>query len=112
MQALIDNLKNDNGQVRNQAAREVLHWSFGDPPKMPAHVDVPDEAAEIVKASERRLLQMGLDGDRAALMAILRALAPERYGKAADEFAPADGKDTDVPGWLPPDAPPGGSDAP
>lgn len=110
MQALIDNLKDADGNVRNRAAREVLIWGYGSPPKTPVHVDVPEEPGAIVKEAERRLLQLGLDGDLPALLAVLRALAPERYGKNADNVPPADGLDTDVPGWLPPDAPTGGTD--
>lgn len=110
MQALIANLKDSDGNVRNKAAREILLWGYGAPPKTPVHLDVPEDPAAIVKESERRLLQMGLDGDLAALLAVLRALAPERYGKNADNVPPADGLDTDVPGWLPPDAPTGGTD--
>lgn len=110
MKALIANLRDPDGSVRNRAAREILIWGYGAPPKTPVHVDVPEDAASILKDAERRLLQMGLDGDLTALLAVLRAVAPEKYGKNADNVPPDDGLDTDVPGWLPPDPPAGGTD--
>ena len=70
----------------------------------PEPVQVNQETSEVTVADlEAVLASMAADGDRAAVLALLAAKDPARYGPPARAAMtdPGDGADTDVPEWTP-----------
>lgn len=95
-------LASDDDAVAQWAVEYLTKWGVGAPPKKP-RVDVPESAT--VEDLEALLTEEAFEGDRAAILALLAAKDPARYGrtskKPGDDDAGGDGDDTDVPGWKP-----------
>lgn len=98
-EAVEANLTDPDGRVRNEAAKIVIRWAWGEAPKQAIAV-VPADKVKLQAMAEQRLAQLALDGDRVALLALLAALDPGKYG-GKDNDAVDDDDGTDVPGWVP-----------
>jgi hypothetical protein len=83
------------------AIEYLTKWGAGAPPKKPRG-DV--DAATSVEDLELLLAEEAMEGDRAAILALLAAKDPERYGRHTMKKPGDDGvdtADTDVPAWTP-----------
>jgi hypothetical protein len=94
-------LLSQDDDVAMWAVEYLTKWGAGAPPKKP-RLDVPESAT--VADLEALLTEEAMEGDRAAILALLAAKDPERYGRQSkkpgddDSDTPAD---TDVPAWTP-----------
>lgn len=96
-----------DGKDRNAAAKMILDITLAAHARWEAPTpgdDVPralgsDWRRPSIEELEERLAALADDGDRSAILAMLAALDPARYGKAAGS-APTDGA-TDVVDWAP-----------
>lgn len=94
-------LASDDDEVAQYAIDYLTKWGMGAPPKKPRTV-VP--ASATVEQLEELLTEEAFEGDRAAVLALLAAKDPARYGKQTrkgEGEEAGDGDDTDVPGWTP-----------
>jgi hypothetical protein len=95
-------LASDDDDVARWAVEYLTKWGAGAPPKKP-RLDVPESAT--VADLEALLTEEAMEGDRAAILALLAAKDPARYGRTShqpgDDEGGGDGDDTDVPGWKP-----------
>ena len=95
-------LASPDDAVAQWAVEYLTKWGVGAPPKKP-RLEVP--ASATVEELEALLTEEAFEGDRAAILALLAAKDPERYGrtskKPGDDEGGEAGDDTDVPGWKP-----------
>lgn len=76
----------------------VTKWGMGSPPKKARGV-VPTSAT--VEELEELLTEEAFEGDRAAVLALLAAKDPARYGKQGDNAPPENDNAVDVVDWAP-----------
>jgi hypothetical protein len=87
----------DDG-VAMWAVEYLTKWGAGAPPKKP-RLDVPESAT--VEDLEALLTEEAFEGDRPAILALLAAKDPARYGKQGDNAPTDNDSSVDVVDWAP-----------
>ena len=98
-------LRSADDETARWAIEYLTKWGAGAPPKKP-RTTVP--ATATVEQLEELLTEEAFEGDRAAVLALLAAKDPARYGRQTrkgEGEEGGEGDDTDVPGWTPHVAP-------
>lgn len=91
-------LASDNDEVAQYAIEYLTKWGAGAPPKKP-RTTVPTSAT--VEELEELLTEEAFEGDRAAVLALLAAKDPARYGKQGDNTPPEHDNTVDIVDWAP-----------
>lgn len=91
-------LNSPDDEVARWAIEYLTKWGAGAPPKKP-RLTVPTSAT--VEELEELLTEEAFEGDRAAVLALLAAKDPARYGKQGDNAPPENDNAVDVVDWAP-----------
>jgi hypothetical protein len=91
-------LASPDDEVAMWAIEYLTKWGAGAPPKKP-RLDVPETAT--VEDLEALLTEEAFEGDRAAILALLAAKDPARYGKQGDNAPPENDNAVDAVDWAP-----------
>jgi hypothetical protein len=91
-------LASEDDAVAQWAIKYLTDWGVGAPPKKP-RVTVPESAT--VEDLEALLTEEAFEGDRPAILALLAAKDPARYGKQGDNAPPENDSSVDVVDWAP-----------
>ncbi len=91
-------LLSHNDETAMWAIEYLTKWGAGAPPKKPRG-DVA--ASTSVEDLELLLAEEAHEGDRAAILALLAAKDPARYGKQGDNAPPENDSSVDVVDWAP-----------